>query len=114
MVRRDAFVARRPAGVLLVRFVGDALVGESDELGERSMGPTAAARQRRYEAADRRPWVAIQGPEIDGRRLRGSVPPLQLVSKRPSGWPTRTTRRRLGRAAVPEHHARPLSVSLTA
>jgi hypothetical protein len=41
---------------------------ENAILADFGMGPTAAARQRRYEAADRRPWVAIQGPEIDRRR----------------------------------------------
>ena len=50
---------------MLVQFVGDAFVGEADELGERRLRPTGTARQRWDEAANRGPWVAIEDPQID-------------------------------------------------
>ena len=59
-------VAQRPAGVSLVQFVGDAFVGEADEFRERRVRTTGTARQRWDEAANRGPWVAIEGPQIDG------------------------------------------------
>ena len=57
--------AQSPARVFLVQFVGDAFVGEADELGERRVRTTGTARQRWDEAANRGPWVAIEGPQID-------------------------------------------------
>jgi len=51
-----------------LRSVGGAFVGEAVELGERSVWPTDAARQRWDEARNRGPWVAIKNPQID--RLR--------------------------------------------
>jgi hypothetical protein len=51
--------------VFVVQFVSDAFVRQADELGERRVWPTGAARQHWNEATDRRPWVAIEGPQID-------------------------------------------------
>jgi hypothetical protein len=58
--------------VFVVQFVSDAFVGEADELSERSMWPTIAARQRWDEAADRGLRMAIEGSKIDRlRRVAG-------------------------------------------
>ncbi len=52
--------------MLLVQFVGDAFVGEADQLRERRVRTTGTARPRWDEAANRGPSVAIEGPQIDG------------------------------------------------
>jgi hypothetical protein len=57
-----------PGGVLLVQFVGDAFVGEADELRERRVRMTGTARQRRDEAGQRREGMTIDRPKIDGLR----------------------------------------------
>ena len=59
-------VAQHPTSVLLVQFVGDAFVGQADELRERRVRPTGTARQGWDEAANRGPRMAIEGPQIDG------------------------------------------------
>jgi hypothetical protein len=65
-------VAQRPAGVLLMQFVGDALVGEAHKLCERRVRPTRTARQRWDETGKRREGMAVERPKIDGlRRVAG-------------------------------------------
>jgi hypothetical protein len=51
--------------VFVSQFVSDTFVRVADELGEWSVWPTAAARERWDEAADRGPWVTIEGSKID-------------------------------------------------
>jgi hypothetical protein len=51
--------------MLLAHFVGDAFVREADKLGERRVRPAATTGQRRDKAGDRRPRMAIEGPEVD-------------------------------------------------
>ena len=56
------------ACVFLVQFVGDALIGKSDELGDRRVRLAGSARQRRNEAGQRRKGMAVERPKIDGLR----------------------------------------------
>ena len=62
---------------IVVQFVSDAFFGEADELGERSMWPTIAARQRWDEAADRRPRV---GQRHGIAQARAKRPAAEMAS----------------------------------
>jgi hypothetical protein len=84
-------LAQRPASVLLVQFVSDALVGEADKLGERRVWAAGTARQRWDETADRGPGVTIEGPQIDrlrraaGRRAHPKEP-LSCLERAADRW----------------------------
>ena len=77
--------------MFVVQFVGDAFVGEADELRERRVRTTGTARQRRNEAANRGPRVAIEGPQIDGLgraagRTAHPQEPMPRLESAADGW----------------------------
>jgi hypothetical protein len=65
-------LSQHPPGVFFMQLVGDAFVGEADELSKRRVRPAGPARQDWNETCQGREGMAVARPQIDRlRRMAG-------------------------------------------